>query len=229
LQGFCIFPKNGDIMKSISNSHKRTREYYLRIAIDNYNMGRYQDTIAACEQAIRIDPRYARAYYGKGLAFACLKKYPAAIVAYHKAIEYDPHNYNIYIHRADAYKELGHYKKALSDYCQAFKDNDGEMHDRRIKVRHAISKELDQHGYAYIYIGDLNDEQLLYLCERVRQGDDADDALRHVKSESFLGTRYYDPTKPEEVEEYDWENKPLNSRDTMQRYTQYHYNGNYKE
>ncbi len=44
----------------------------------------------AYEQAIRLDPNYAVAYYNKGNALNDLKRNEEAIVAYEQAIRLDP-------------------------------------------------------------------------------------------------------------------------------------------
>ena len=54
------------------------------------NLKRYEEAIAAYEQAIRLDPNYASAYNNKGTALNDLKRYEEAIAAYEQAIRLDP-------------------------------------------------------------------------------------------------------------------------------------------
>jgi tetratricopeptide (TPR) repeat protein len=54
------------------------------------NEGRYDLAIEAFDNAIAIEPGYARAYFNKGQALAKLGRHSEAIDAYNKAIELDP-------------------------------------------------------------------------------------------------------------------------------------------
>lgn len=54
------------------------------------NEGRYDLAIKAFDQAIAIEPGYARAYFNKGQALAKLGRHSEAIDAYNRAIELDP-------------------------------------------------------------------------------------------------------------------------------------------
>ena len=54
------------------------------------NLGRYQDAIESCKQAIRIKPDYAEAHYNLGVAYANLGRYQDAIEAYKQAIRIKP-------------------------------------------------------------------------------------------------------------------------------------------
>jgi len=50
-----------------------------------YNLKRYEEPLAAYEQAIRLDPNLALAYNNKGLALNNLKRYQEAEQAFEKA------------------------------------------------------------------------------------------------------------------------------------------------
>ena len=51
-----------------------------------YNQGRYDEAIKAYNEAIRLDPEDAEAWFGKGSALDSLGKYDEAIKAYDEAI-----------------------------------------------------------------------------------------------------------------------------------------------
>ncbi len=61
------------------------------------DLKRYEEAIVAYEQAIRLDPNYALAYYNKGNALGDLKRYEEALAAYEQAIRLDPNNAVAYI------------------------------------------------------------------------------------------------------------------------------------
>lgn len=54
--------------------------------------GQYEEAIADCQEAIKIDPAYAKAYGRLGAAYAGQKKNKQAIEAYKQALELDPSN-----------------------------------------------------------------------------------------------------------------------------------------
>ena len=56
-----------------------------------YGLKRYEEALAAFEQAIRLDPNYVSAYYTKGEALRKLERYEEAITAYDQAICLDRH------------------------------------------------------------------------------------------------------------------------------------------
>ncbi len=80
---------------------------------------RYQEALAAYEQAIRLDPNYAPAYKGKGNALHDLKRYQEALVAYEQAIHLDPNLALAYNNKGVALHDLKRYQEALVAYEQA--------------------------------------------------------------------------------------------------------------
>ena len=54
--------------------------------------GKYDEVIKAYEEAIRLDPKLAMAWYNKGNALDDLGKYYEAIKAYDEAIRLDPND-----------------------------------------------------------------------------------------------------------------------------------------
>jgi tetratricopeptide (TPR) repeat protein len=76
-------------------------------AIDNYS------------KAIKINPKLAKAYNNRGIAYIWKKQYNLAIADLTKAIELDPQNGKAYNNRAIAYSYEGENSKALQDLHQA--------------------------------------------------------------------------------------------------------------
>jgi tetratricopeptide (TPR) repeat protein len=54
------------------------------------NNGRYDGALYAYDQAVALDPRYARAYFAKGQVLAKMGMHAEAITAYEQAIAVDP-------------------------------------------------------------------------------------------------------------------------------------------
>jgi len=76
-------------------------------AIDNYS------------KAIKINPKFAKAYNNRGIAHILKKQYDLAVADLTKAIELDPKNGKAYNNRAIVYSYLGATGKALQDLHKA--------------------------------------------------------------------------------------------------------------
>src|SRR5258706_306941 len=127
-----------DVVKEISRTIKdllislKTKEVWLKEGIALYNLKRYEEALAAYDQAMRLDPNYAYAYYDKGVALYTLKCYEEALIAFDRAIRLDPDSVDAYHNKGNALYELKRYEEALIAYEQAI--------------------HLDP-NYAYAYIG----------------------------------------------------------------------------
>jgi tetratricopeptide (TPR) repeat protein len=76
-------------------------------AIDYYN------------KAIKIDPKLAKAYNNRGIAYIRKKEYYLAIADFNKAIKLDPNDGKPYNNRAIVYSYLGEIDKARQDLYKA--------------------------------------------------------------------------------------------------------------
>jgi len=84
-----------------------------------YDLKRYEEALAAHEQAIRLDRNYASAYYNKGAVLGNLERYEEALTAYEQAIQLDLNFADVYFGKGNALFGLGRYEKALAAYEQA--------------------------------------------------------------------------------------------------------------
>ena len=76
----------------------------------------YKKAIADFDKAIELNPKYADAYYNRGIAKRQLKQYKEAIADYDKAIKLNPKDANVYYNRGFAYRELGKKEEADADF-----------------------------------------------------------------------------------------------------------------
>ena len=83
------------------------------------NLKHYQEALDAYEQAIRLDPDYADAYFNKGIALGNLKRYQEALDACEQAIRLDPNNALAYINKGVTLESLGKNKEAQQAYNKA--------------------------------------------------------------------------------------------------------------
>ena len=70
---------------------QKTKEQWVKEAITDYKAERYEKSLAACEQAIQVDPQYTNAHNGKGLSLNGLALYEKALLAFEQALQLDPH------------------------------------------------------------------------------------------------------------------------------------------
>ena len=82
-------------------------------------MGEYDKAIADCGEAIRIDPKFALAYNGRGLAWTARGEYDKAIADYGEAIRLDPKFALACNGRGLAWANKKEYDKAIADYGEA--------------------------------------------------------------------------------------------------------------
>jgi len=78
------------------------------------NKGDFDRAIADLSEAIRLDPKYAEAYYGRGLAYGNKGDLDRAIADYSEAIRLDPKLAAAYNNRGNAYKNKGDFDRATS-------------------------------------------------------------------------------------------------------------------
>jgi tetratricopeptide (TPR) repeat protein len=69
--------------------------------------------IAEYDEAIRINPEYARAYMRRGAAYSGRGEYEKSIADSSKAVEFDSRNLKAYVNRSIAYSETGDYDRPL--------------------------------------------------------------------------------------------------------------------
>ncbi|MDR2153276.1 MAG: tetratricopeptide repeat protein [Helicobacteraceae bacterium] len=99
------------------NSSLEAYNYALAL----YDEGNAQGAVVYFGKAINGDPKFAKAYGGRGLAYHDLGDAAKALADYTQAIKIDPNYAVAYYNRGSAYNSLGDNAKALADYTQAIK------------------------------------------------------------------------------------------------------------
>ena len=84
--------------------------------ISHLNTDEPEKALEDFNRAIKIDPKRADGYLGRGNSLNTLGKHREALEDYHRVIEIEPDLGNAYINRAIAYSHLKEYKKAIADY-----------------------------------------------------------------------------------------------------------------
>jgi len=87
------------------------------------NLGKYQEAIACCDEAIRINSRSAEAWVNKGMALGDLSKYQEAIACYDEAIKINSRDAEVWNNKGIALKNLSKYQDAITCYDEAIRIN----------------------------------------------------------------------------------------------------------
>lgn len=98
---------------------EESKEQWLQEGNAYSQANRYEEALAAYEQAIRLEPNYARSYLNKGEALSKLRRYSDALAAFDQAIRLDPNYARSYHNRGDVLSKLGQHEAAISAYEQA--------------------------------------------------------------------------------------------------------------
>ena len=77
-----------------------------------YSLGRHEEAIACCDEAIKLDPENYYALSWKATGLGSLEKYEEAIACYDKLIMLDPEDTIAWYHKGDSLKELGRVEEA---------------------------------------------------------------------------------------------------------------------
>ena len=98
---------------------QKTKEQWIDEGNALEDLKRYDEALAAYEQAIRLDPNYALAYNNTGNALEDLKRYEEALAAYDQAIRLNPNYALAYNNKGLALDRLGKSKEAKQAYDKA--------------------------------------------------------------------------------------------------------------
>jgi tetratricopeptide (TPR) repeat protein len=86
-------------------------------------LGHYNEAIACFNESLKINPKYEKTWYKKGVALNNLEKYDKAIECFDEAIKINPLNYRVWNYKGAALVELGHIYKGMKCYNKASKIN----------------------------------------------------------------------------------------------------------
>ena len=106
----------------ICNGYAQTEnpeESALRKGVDFNRQDKYDEAIAEFNNAIKINPNSANAYYNLGIIYDKKSDSDKAIANFSKAIGIDPALADAYYNRGSIYYKKGAFDDAISDYSKA--------------------------------------------------------------------------------------------------------------
>jgi protein-L-isoaspartate(D-aspartate) O-methyltransferase len=101
------------------NALEETAQQWLDEGRTFYRLQKFEEALAAFEQAIRLDPNYIEAHQEKGMTLHNLKRYEEALEALEQVIRLDPNRVHPYLTKGNALNALKRYKEALTTFEQA--------------------------------------------------------------------------------------------------------------
>ena len=113
----------------------------------------YEEALAALDQAIEVNPRFAEAFYNRGLTHYCMNDLDLAIEDFDHSLELGFDDVLLYRNRGNAYSRKGDVERALSDYAQAVAlepENGGVYLNRGQVYENTRQKELAKADYQTI-------------------------------------------------------------------------------
>ena len=107
----------------ITPTEPASAEQLLRSANEYFRQGKYEEALADYNEAIRIDPQDALAYYNRGTTKGALDRHQEAIHDFDQAIRLKPQEALAYDNRGTAKGTLGQLQEAIDDFDQAISLN----------------------------------------------------------------------------------------------------------
>ena len=118
----------------------------LRSGNRHFQQGKYEEAIADYNEAIRINPESAEAYYNRGTTKDMLGRHEEAIEDYKEASRVNPQFAQAYYNRGNAKDALGRHEEAIEDYDEAIRIN--SQYAQAYCNRGTVKLTLDQHNEA---------------------------------------------------------------------------------
>jgi tetratricopeptide (TPR) repeat protein len=88
------------------------------------DIGQRERAIADYDEAIRLDPKYATAYYNRGVIYGDIGQRERAIADYDEAIRLDPTLAQAWFNKGAVYANIGRLQEALACFERAYQLGD---------------------------------------------------------------------------------------------------------
>jgi len=86
-----------------------------------FSRGLFEQAIRDLDQAVKLNPNYARAFVHRGRVYRSMGQYDRAIQDFDQAIKLEPTYAHAFVERGSVYSHQGQHKRAIQDFDQAIK------------------------------------------------------------------------------------------------------------
>lgn len=110
--------------KDIITDRKRDNvliEGLFYISGEYYRLRDFDNTIKVCNEALKLNPQNAKAYFNRGVAYQAKQDLDSALNDYTKSIDLDSEYCDAYYNRGIVYEKKQQYNQALMDYDKVVK------------------------------------------------------------------------------------------------------------
>lgn len=147
-------------------SNRAEARQVIQIGDNHMSFGDWQDALFQYDNAIAIDPTYAKAYMKKASVLAKVGRRKEAMELYNRALELNPYSEYIYDERAKLKMLAMDYTGALSDLDSAMQINPSESGIRDLKVDDLIALKDYEKALSEIDTLIAEDYRVVYELER---------------------------------------------------------------
>ncbi len=147
--------------------HFASKEQWFDEGWVNFHAERYNEALAAFEQALQLDSNFTDAHSSRGDTLYRLKRYEEALSAYEQAIQLDSHHVWAWYGKGDVLRNRRHYDEALKAYERVTELEPGNVWAWREKgdtLRHL--KQYEEAIAAYQHALELNPRLSRAYCGR---------------------------------------------------------------
>lgn len=176
--------------------HQLKHEQRVPLAYNSYAvaLSKMKDdtgALKALDEAIKLKPDYARAYYNRGHIYVRYGRYEEALKDLDSAILYDPIHFGALLDRGTTYGRLGKYPEALRDLnrAAALEPNNSEVFNNR-GIVHRKSEQLQNALDDLNRALELNPRSASSYINRAKVWEELgkqDEALNDLKEAERLG------------------------------------------
>ncbi len=103
----------------LDTSAHATHDVWNQRGCDHCDAQRYDDAIAAFDQAIALNSHYCPAWNNRGVALAQQQRYAESLAAYDRAIALQPHYHQAWYNRGLLFVTMMAYGNALESFDRA--------------------------------------------------------------------------------------------------------------
>ncbi|APJ08894.1 cell surface protein [Borreliella afzelii] len=153
------YENDGNLLKAESVYDKITKltnakEDYYKLGIIRFKLKKYEHSIEAFDQTIRLDPKHKKAHNNKGIALILLNKNKQAIESFEKAIQIDKNYDTAYYQKGIAEEKTGDMQQAFASFKNAYDLNKKLNYALKAGI---VSNNLGNFKKSEEYLGFFND------------------------------------------------------------------------